>query len=314
MEKQPRASKTRWHCLLGKLLEELLTPVGISVYTESSVMSEPPKTDILLLRREMSEWSPEQAARLPDGIRDSSAGHILLEFKYTESVNENAIRQALCYDFFYKRVRKLRAHEVATFLISSKTPGKATLERNDYSATDQKGVYRSRNNLLKEIPMLILNELSDEMHNAFVKCFASRRKAKLSAFGTLERNEMTSFGSQLTLMMNGLMHFWLGMEGDDMKEELTPEKVMEIGRMFKKIVLSDLSEDDILAAYGRERLLRRFTPEERLTGLKPEERLTGLKPEERLTGLKPEERLTGLSIKEIEDYLKKLKRKHRHDN
>ncbi|QTA90974.1 hypothetical protein [Desulfonema magnum] len=105
MEKQP---KTRWHCLLGKLLEELLVPVGISVYTEFSVMSEPPKTDILLLRRETSGWSPEQAERLPDGIRDSRAEHILLEFKYTESVNDNALRQTLCYDFFTNVPRNLK--------------------------------------------------------------------------------------------------------------------------------------------------------------------------------------------------------------
>jgi len=314
MKKQPKETKTRWHCLLGKLLEELLVPVGISVYTEFSVMSEPPKTDILLLRRENSGWSQEQAELLPDGIRESRSEHILLEFKYTESLNENAVRQTLCYDFFYKRVQELEEHKVQTFLLSSKTPGKTFLEHNGYYSTDQKGVYRSRNSLLKEIPILALNELSDEIHNAFVKCFASRRKVKISAFKMLESYQLSSFNRQLTLLLNGLMHLWFGTKGDDMKQELTPEKVMKIGKMFRKTVLSGLSEDEILSVFNKEKLLKKFTPEERLTGLKPEERLTGLKPEERLTGLKPEERLTGLSVKEIEDYLKKKKKKSRHNN
>lgn len=51
-EPPQRGQKTQWHRLLGKHLELLLTPVGITVQTEPQVMSEPPKVDILLLRRE----------------------------------------------------------------------------------------------------------------------------------------------------------------------------------------------------------------------------------------------------------------------
>lgn len=77
---------TRWHQLLGKEFELLLTQVDIIVYTEIQVMSEPPKADILLLQRERKAWTVAQKALLPDGIRDSRARHILLEFKYTESL------------------------------------------------------------------------------------------------------------------------------------------------------------------------------------------------------------------------------------
>ncbi|QTA90973.1 hypothetical protein [Desulfonema magnum] len=206
------------------------------------------------------------------------------------------------------------------------------MERNGYFSTDHKGVYQSRNNLLKEIPILVLNELSDETHNAFVKCFASRKTSKVSAFKTLERHGISLFGSRFMWFVKGLMQFWLGMEGDDMKEELTPEKVMEIGKMFGKIALSGLSEDEILSVCDREKLVRKLTieerlaglkpkerlaglkPKERLAGLKPKERLAGLKPKERLAGLKPKERLAGLSVKEIEDYLKALKKSDKSDN
>ncbi|MCP4352484.1 MAG: hypothetical protein GY795_44060 [Desulfobacterales bacterium] len=104
------------------------------------------------------------------------------------------------------------------------------------------------------------------------------RKAKESAFNTLKRHGISSFGRRLMLVVEGLMFFWSGMKGDYMKEELTPEKVIEIGKMF---------EDEIISVYDKEKLLKRFTLEERLEGF---------------------------SAKEIEDYLKKLKKKQRPDS
>ena len=57
-----------------------------------------------------------------------------------------------------------------------------------------------------------------------------------------------------------------------MKPELTPEEVMEMGKMWGDAYLSSLS------------------------------------PEELLKDLKPEDRLRGLSVKEIEAYLRKFKK------
>ena len=76
----------KWHHLLGKYLELLLTPVGITVQTDFAVMSAPPRSDILLLRKE-HDWTEEQLERLPDGIRHSRAKEILIEFKYTNIPN-----------------------------------------------------------------------------------------------------------------------------------------------------------------------------------------------------------------------------------
>ncbi|MCP4353865.1 MAG: hypothetical protein GY795_51110 [Desulfobacterales bacterium] len=66
-----------------------------------------------------------------------------------------------------------------------------------------------------------------------------------------------------------------------MEEEITPEKLIAMGKRTQHILLS---------------------------GLSPKERLKGLKPEERMAGLKPEERMAGLSVEEIEAYLKKLEK------
>jgi hypothetical protein len=45
---------------LGKLLELLLTPVGISVQCEVQIVSDPPRLDILLLRRDGEQWDSRQ--------------------------------------------------------------------------------------------------------------------------------------------------------------------------------------------------------------------------------------------------------------
>jgi hypothetical protein len=276
-----KTPKTRWHRLLGKLLEELLTPVGIDVSTELPVMADPPEADILLLRRENTKWSEEQSERLPDGVRDSPAGHILIEFKYTESVNLSAFRQTVGYDFFYKQSQNMSEHQVQTFLISAKNTHKATLDRFDYSPTDKDGVYRSGNPLLQSIPLLMLNDLSDQPYNAYFKCFASRKSEKKAAFRLLKHQNIDMFSMKLYWFIQGLWNQWFPKGGYSMEQELTPERVMEIGKMWGDTYLSLLS---------------------------PEERLAGLKLEERLAGLKLEERLAGFSIKEITEYLHNLKK------
>ena len=79
--------RVQYHRLLGAGMRLNLAAVKVLVSTESSILSESPRVDILLLRREGANWTEAQRGRLPDGIRDSTAGHILIEFKYTESVS-----------------------------------------------------------------------------------------------------------------------------------------------------------------------------------------------------------------------------------
>ena len=162
------------------MLKRLLTPTGITVITDVPVMSEPPEADILLLRREHKKWTKEQKERLPDGIRDTDAGHVLLEFKYSESINKKAFCQTLCYDYLYRSSQKLKKHEVKTFLLSAKTPNEATLKKFAYYPWKKPGVYHSKNTFLEDILLILLNELSDEPHNAWIKCFASKKKEKKS--------------------------------------------------------------------------------------------------------------------------------------
>jgi hypothetical protein len=114
--------RTRWHRLLGKLLETLLTPVGIGVDTEVRVLADPPRADILLLRRRGKQWSTAQRERLADGLRDSGASHLLLEFKYREGIDDSVFVQLQSCDHFYRRHRRLARAAVASFLYPATRP------------------------------------------------------------------------------------------------------------------------------------------------------------------------------------------------
>ena len=313
--------RTRWHRLLAKLLEEALGPVGISVFADFPIMANPPEADILLLRNEKEGWTRDQKARLPDGIRDCRAGHVLLEFKYTESVGRRALSQTVSYDHLYRQSQKRKdvsARDICTFLISSKTPAKKTLAKFGFLATAWPGVFRSENAMLKSIPLISLNDLSDEPHNAFFKVFASRRREKRISVDSLMNNDIVSSSPDILWLVEGLASWWFFQKGDNMKDELTPEKAKELGRRFHDALMSTISIGDFLEKFGKDTILSNFRPEEILEKfgkdrlverLKPEDRLAGLKPEDRLAGLKPEDRLAGLSVEELESYLRKLKKK-----
>jgi hypothetical protein len=267
------------HQVLGKLLQELLTSVGIKVVTEFEVMAFPPKGDILILRREQPRWTPEQYAFLPDGLRDSQASDILLEFKYTESVNKAALCQALGYDTFYRRSQQLTETEVQTFILSARTPQPETLQEFEYKPAEKSGVYHSDNIMLKTLLLLALNELRDEPHNAFVKTFASRYLARKAALETLKTMGLQTFPPTVRAVMNFLWRQWT-MIKEEMELEITPEQFIELGKQWQEMMLMQMPL---------------------------EERLAGLGPEEVLTYFKPEERLAGLPVEEIEAYLRKLK-------
>jgi hypothetical protein len=95
------------------------------------------------------------------------------------------------------------------------------------------------------------------------------------------------FESSRKQLNASLLHIFIGIrsiyasaqEGKDMmKYELTPERVMEIGKGFEDAFLACLPID---------------------------KRLKGLKPEERIAGLKPEDILASLSDEDIMAYINK---------
>ncbi len=70
---------------------------------ETLVMNQAARIDVLIIRQEDSAWTAEQLERsLPAGIRQCTARYILLKFKYTQSINDDALHQSLAYDFLYR--------------------------------------------------------------------------------------------------------------------------------------------------------------------------------------------------------------------
>ena len=295
--------KTFWHRLLARLLELILSPLDIEVQPDVGVMTEPPEADILLLRRKTGRWTKAQRAHLPDGIRDSDASHILIEFKYTESFNEAALGQATGYDVFFKRSKKLAASRVQTVLLSAKKPEAKTLKDLGYEATEYPGVYRAQFPIIRHVLLLSLNELSNEPHNLWIKCFASRKKVKKEAFKKLDELGFVSIANELQWFIRGLMQLSFDRKGEeDMSIEITPEVVTELGKEFGSLWLAKLTVDEVLT---------RFEAKEFLPHVKPVDRLAGLSLSDRLAGISLSERFVGVEPEEIEDYLKQIKKQQK---
>jgi hypothetical protein len=272
---------TRWHTLFGALLDSMLTPLGVEVFIDLPVMKTPPEADIVLLRRDRPDWTPEQKAVLPDGIRESTAGHVILEFKYTQSLTEEALRQAIGYDYFYRESNHLTAHDVQTAVVSAKTPQRSTLRRFGYTTMLKPGVYQSISPLLERILLLVSNRLEDTVHNAAVKCFASHKAEQQRAFALLQRSQPGAFSQQFWWLLHGLWGHLFAIGGELMQNDLTPEQLTEWGKIWG------------------EKLIATLPVEKRLAGVKPEEILRYYKPEDLFASLKPEE---------IEQYLRKIKK------
>lgn len=295
--------KTLWHRLLGKLFEIVLSPEGVTVLSELPATSNPPLIDILLLRRESAQWTPQQMALLPDGVRDRHVAHHLIECKLTESLNEESFQQALTYDYLYRQSQQLSSNAVQTYIVSAHTPRSTNIEVWGYQVSDHAGVYVSSLPLLKRVVLLVLNELSDAPHNDFLRLFASRQRVRSSAIQMLLRQPLTKWSAEFWALLFGLQRIYK-VEGADMRKDLTVEEVLEIGEeMRRQVIASAAPEERLLGLAPEERrqVIASAAPEERLLGLAPEERLAGLAPEERLAGLAPEE--LQVVMKQLEAYL-----------
>ncbi len=244
--------RVQYHRLLGAGMRLNLAAVKVLVSTESGILSESPRVDILLLRREGANWTEAQRERLPDGICDSSAAHILVEFKYTESVSEDGILQAAAYDLFYRQVQRLSKEDTLPVVLSAKTPQKSRLDKWGYEES-QRGVFRTNLPFVGRVLLLALNRLPACSNNALVKLFASRQQERNAGFASLDSSVFAD-STDLHAYVLGLSQT-LKVEGDmSMAEVLTPEKVLEYGKRIRELVFET------------------GTLEERLVGLNSEER------------------------------------------
>ncbi len=293
--------RTHWHQLLGKLFELVLTSLGIEVHVDFNVMSKPPRADLLMLRRDPAQlvWTLEQLARLPDGIRDSLASHILIELKYTEPVTADVLEKVHGYDIFYRLTHELKKEEVATFILSSHTTKKELLAEYGYQeVTELPGVYRSRYPMVNRVVVILLNELRDVPHNAFVKCFASRPIEKKKAFQALAKMGWLILTNSLWMFLAGLRRAMLG-KGDEEMKVITPDDVMALGKRMQEALLESMTTEEILSRFTTNEILSRYAPEEVLSQYTPKEVLSQFTSKEVLSQFTPKEVLSQFTPKEV---------------
>ena len=84
------------------------------------------------------------------------------------------------------------------------------------------------------MPLISLNELASERHNAYFKLFASRKVEREHAFKMLEREGLPLIPEPLESLLSGLRL----LKGEQEMRELTPEEVQELGRKWGKHYLS----------------------------------------------------------------------------
>ncbi len=255
------------------MLEEWLIPVNITVNLEFPLSNDPPEADILLIRNTKKHWNRTQKERLADGIQQTNASHILIEFKYSQSTNKDAFFQITSYYSFYQRAKKIPKHQLRAFVVSSKTPHAQTLRDFGYFNTDHAGVYQSNNVFLASIDFIALNELENTANNAPLKCFASRKKEQRKAFDTIEAGPIKKTSKTLGWLFAGLAQRLLLQKGSDMsdREELTPDDLIEEGKKWEKFVLAHTSIEERLAGVSPQEVLKNYSPQEVLKNYSPKD-------------------------------------------
>jgi hypothetical protein len=241
-------TKTCWHCLVGATLKSLLEPVGIEVRWEVPVITLPPKADIVLIQRKEHGRTEEQRMLLADGLRDLDVDHILAELKITESLNEETLSWVSMYDTLYRDTINLKRHQLRSVIISAITPRREYLERYAFEPVGPNGVYVTESRWGDTVRLLLLNELSDESHNAPLKCFASRHEEQKKAFATIKASGLFKISDSFSQITTGLWRLIMrnALNNPEM-EGVTPEYVMQLGKEWFESMVEATPDEELFS-------------------------------------------------------------------
>jgi len=288
------------HLLFGKLFKAVMSPLGVVVNTEFKVMSDPPKVDILIIKKSSASWTKDQLRLVPDGIRDSNARYIILEFKYTQSLSDKTFQQALGYDYFLGEHYKLSREDLQTFIISSKTPREKFLNEHGYTESNVKGVYKSNVRILRGFPIIVLNKLSETHHNALIKAFASRKTEREKAEKLFKEDQFLDIiPASIVKLIIDIFNYIFHKPEEEITMKISPQKAAEISRFVDVFVNTNLSLKEVLAQYQPDEVLSHYKTDEVLSRYKPDEVLSHYKPKEVLSHYKPDEVLSHYKPKEV---------------
>ncbi|MBF0231568.1 MAG: hypothetical protein HQK65_00825 [Desulfamplus sp.] len=167
----------------------------------------------------------------------------------------------------------------------------------------------SRSKIAETLQLISINDLSDELHNQYIKCFASKNEERRKAFFMLQNSTNIILKPELCQIFFGLNRVFVQKNKGVMIMEsqgYTTADIMEIGKEVYQSIIDNQTIDDFFRAIDKKELIGSLDPEERLKKLTAEEILRRFPAEERLRGLPPEERLRGLPPEEIKNYLDKI--------
>lgn len=235
------------HQAFAETLETLLEPLGIEVQAEVEVSKQPLKVDIILIRRTGAIWTPQQLEVLCDGIRESSASHILVEFKNTESFDRKAVKGIITYEHSFQTTKELPDEDIQCFIVVAHAPQQATREKFRYTIRVTPGVYHSTCCLLADTPLIVLSELRTTTNNMFFKVFAHNRRAKLEAVQQIYSNDHTILtnNDNVRNVIFGLMPLWDNTE-EYSAMRITKEFLMEQGKAVQRRLAGELLGTEIL--------------------------------------------------------------------
>lgn len=174
------------------------------------------------------------------------------------------------YDDFYRASQQLSAEEVHTVIISSRKPRSKTLELFQFEATMQSGVYHCKNVLAERITLISINELDDDLHNVFVKFFATQRKSRSQALNTLRDAGFNATSQAVLSLLTDVWRRQSNVEVNDMPKTMTIEEIEAEREAFVELVLASIPKQALVKQIDLDDLSRYFSPEERLAGLEPE--------------------------------------------
>jgi len=281
------------HTLFGSIMKETLIPQNLEVESSYEIGKGPPKLDVLIIRRKGDWWTDEQLEFLPDGIRQKQCKYVILELKYTESINQIAIFQTLGYLGYYVSLKRINIDDACTFLVSAKTPSIETLSKLNFEKTYIKGVFEPKVRVLKPLSLVSLNDLSEERYNLWIKLFSSKKKQKLSALQKILALDLKKISQELIMTVFKIIAFWL---------KTGEISMQQIEKQVSRIEVDDLAEDAAVLFFTL------VKPECWVNRLKPEDIIPQFKPKDVIPQFKPEDLLKELDVDTIEKYLDKLKK------
>ncbi|MEO5377931.1 MAG: DUF4351 domain-containing protein [Magnetococcus sp. DMHC-6] len=234
--------------MVGETLKNLLEPVGIEVRLEVSVVSAPPKVDLILIKRDGDVWTEKQRLFLADGLRDLEVDHILVELKVTENLNKKTLTWISMYDALYLETAKLERNQLLSVIMSSITPKREYLERYAFQPVGLSGVYDTKPLWGGVIRLILLNELADEAHNAPLKCFASHQEERKKAFKTIKQTELFRLSVSFGRIIVGLWRLLMkGSLNSPEMEGITPEYVVQLGKDWLDLLVDTTPDEELFA-------------------------------------------------------------------